>query len=224
MYCSHCGAQIPDDSAFCPKCGQKPGQAGQPAAQTAAASTAPPVQPVYAVPVQTTYVQPMKSRSEVIREYRETHGYYGYCTGAILFGLADITCFIVLLVKFIDLANHPIRTYLTETQESILFWLFFCLFLSVVFSICSNIMIKKAKNVNEEAENEYKNYCYQMENGGRARNTSSIFSDSNRRSVNGSGNHVPPPANVSPGSWKCPFCGRINASYVGTCACGNRKP
>ncbi len=216
MYCSHCGAQIPDDAAFCPSCGQKPGKAGQPAVQVAP----PPSQPVYAAPVQTTYVQPIKSRLEVIKEYRETHGYYGYIAGAILFALADITCFIVLLVKFVDLANHPIRTYLTETQESILFWLFFCLALSVLFSICSNIMRKKAKDVNLEAENEYKNYCYQMENSGRARNTSSIFSDSNRRNLNSSGRAASTPSN----GWRCPDCGRINASYVGTCACGKRKP
>lgn len=25
------------------------------------------------------------------------------------------------------------------------------------------------------------------------------------------------------GSWKCPLCGKINAGYVGTCACGGTK-
>lgn len=25
------------------------------------------------------------------------------------------------------------------------------------------------------------------------------------------------------GSWKCPQCGRVNASYIGTCGCGQTK-
>ena len=28
---------------------------------------------------------------------------------------------------------------------------------------------------------------------------------------------------ISSGSWKCKKCGRINASYTGTCACGMKK-
>ncbi len=34
MYCSHCGAQIPEDSAFCQKCGKKQGRIEEPVAQT----------------------------------------------------------------------------------------------------------------------------------------------------------------------------------------------
>ena len=28
---------------------------------------------------------------------------------------------------------------------------------------------------------------------------------------------------MSDGSWKCPWCGKINARYVGTCSCGGTK-
>lgn len=32
------------------------------------------------------------------------------------------------------------------------------------------------------------------------------------------------PSAINPdGSWKCSFCGRLNAKYVGTCACGGTK-
>lgn len=35
---------------------------------------------------------------------------------------------------------------------------------------------------------------------------------------------VPPRTDTPANSWTCPNCGRVNAAYVGTCACGQRKP
>ncbi|MCD8390926.1 MAG: SHOCT domain-containing protein, partial [Firmicutes bacterium] len=29
---------------------------------------------------------------------------------------------------------------------------------------------------------------------------------------------------IKTGGWKCPHCGSLNASYVGTCGCGREKP
>ena len=31
-------------------------------------------------------------------------------------------------------------------------------------------------------------------------------------------------ASPKQGTWKCPACGRVNANYVGTCGCGQKKP
>lgn len=42
-----------------------------------------------------------------------------------------------------------------------------------------------------------------------------IFHDNNRG--------LAPKRGGSPGSWKCPQCGRLNSSYVGTCGCGHAK-
>ncbi len=38
------------------------------------------------------------------------------------------------------------------------------------------------------------------------------------------GNVTQSATNIPPNSWVCKDCGRINYSYVGSCACGNNKP
>ncbi len=64
-----------------------------------------------------------------------------------------------------------------------------------------------------------------------------IFSDKSRRydptasddpnranSPSGNpGRPNPPRVDAPANSWTCPSCGRVNAAYVGTCACGRRK-
>ena len=57
MYCSKCGANVPDGAAFCSACGQTTGgiATGQP---SAAAGAPPPATPGYAPPVQAAWQAP----------------------------------------------------------------------------------------------------------------------------------------------------------------------
>lgn len=51
MFCSKCGAQIPDDSKVCPKCGARLGVQNDATSQAAANAAAAPVAPVAPNPV-----------------------------------------------------------------------------------------------------------------------------------------------------------------------------
>ncbi|MGA8409882.1 MAG: zinc-ribbon domain-containing protein, partial [Candidatus Acidiferrales bacterium] len=59
MYCSKCGANVPDGAAFCNACGQS--TAGVAAGRPGAGTPAPPVAgaPVYAPPVQAGWQAPV---------------------------------------------------------------------------------------------------------------------------------------------------------------------
>lgn len=52
-----------------------------------------------------------------------------------------------------------------------------------------------------------------------------IYSDQDSSSVNTVSLKTAPARSVvrSDGTWKCPRCKKINASYVGTCSCGKSK-
>lgn len=226
MYCSHCGAQIPDDSAFCPSCGQKPGRAGQPAAQTPAPQTAPPPQASYAQPA-SRYVETIQTEAEFIRDYRSLHHYETYKTLGIACRIIDIASFIIILIILIsDVSSHPIATkYFGEyfLKEIIGKYVLMILIIGVPLAIGATVFQKKADTIDQEARNGYHNYKKRMGIQGSIRNSSSIFSDSNGQNLGYSSKAAPPRIYIPQNSWKCPACGRINANYVGTCACGRRK-
>ena len=210
MYCSHCGAQIPEDSAFCPKCGQKPGRAGEPVAQTAAASTAPPPYPQQTQPV---YVRSTKSRLEFTEEYYRDHQYYSWQKTK---RTTSIGATILLVLPW--LAILIFQEDLDMTQSEFTNLVIVCYVVAVIFYIICGAVLMKMKRIEAEAENAYQSYERNLERGQTSGRSSSIFSDSSR----GNPNLSSAAANSTYG-WKCPSCGRVNANYVGTCACGKRK-
>lgn len=212
MYCSHCGAQIPDDSAFCPKCGQKPGKAGEPAAQTA-----PPPQAGYAQSA-SKYVETIQTEAEFKRDYRSLHHYWNYFAASLICVAAWIVILIYVLVTTNDYAEAHRITSEEMGQVRIILIITF-----IVAAIASTLLQRKARSIDKEAETEYINYKRRIENQGGPQRSSSIFNNSNRRNFNPSGRANPPYTRTPLNSWRCPVCGRMNASYVGTCACGRRK-
>lgn len=217
MYCSHCGAQIPDDVAFCPSCGQKPSKAGQPAAQTAAPQTAPPPPANYAQPAP-RYVETIKSEAEFKRDYRSIHHYWNYFAASFVCIAGWIAILIIVLVMTNDYAEaHRITSEEIGQSNTILIITF------IVMAIISGLLQRKARSIDKEAENEYRNYKRRIQNQGGAKSSSSIFSDSNGRNLGYSSKVSPPRTSIPTNGWRCPDCGRVNASYVGTCACGRRK-
>lgn len=217
MYCSHCGAQIPDDSAFCPSCGQKPGRAGDPAVQTAAPQTAPPPQTSYAQPAP-RYVETVQTEAEFKRDYRSIHHYWNYFAASFVCIAAWIAILIIVLVMTNDYAEaHRITSEEIGQSNTILIITF------IVMAIISGLLQRKARSIDKEAENEYRNYKRRIQNQSGAKSSSSIFSDSNGRNLGYSSRVNPPRTSIPSNGWRCPDCGRVNASYVGTCACGRRK-
>lgn len=211
MYCSHCGAQIPEDSAFCPKCGQKPGRAGEPVAQTAAASTAPPPYPQQTQPV---YVRSTKSRLEFTEEYYRDHQYYNWQKTKRPTNIGGLILFALPWLAILILQDN-----LNMSENEFISVVIYCYVAGVICMILWGVAMTKMKKIEAEAENAYRNYERNLERGQTSSRSSSIFSDSGRSNRN----RASAPVNSTYG-WKCPSCGRVNANYVGTCACGKRKP
>lgn len=218
MYCSHCGAQIPDDSAFCPSCGQKPGRAGDPAVQTAAPQSAPPPQTSYAQPAP-RYVETIKSEGEFIQEYRNLHNYGTYSVASIvtrIIGAAFIIIWFIWVFSDIQERQHDFGSGWIRLMGFDGFMLNYFLLPFIVAIICSVItyfLKKQMKTINEQASSEYRRH--RRSSSHDTRNSSPIFRDRSR-STSKTSSYVP-------NGWRCPDCGRMNASYVGTCACGRRK-
>lgn len=223
MYCSHCGAQIPDDSAFCPSCGQKPGRAGDPAAQTAAPQSAPPPQTSYAQPAP-RYVETIKSEGEFIQEYRNLHNYGTYKTGQTIFKVGEPIFLIGYLIwVFVDV-NERFGQWWSRsaTWDDYFAYLPVPLVVIVVCGIFEYLLSKRVNDIDSTAASEYRRYKRKMGIGG-IQSSSSIFSDSNSKNLDYSSKANPPRTSIPANGWRCPDCGRVNASYVGTCACGRRK-
>lgn len=226
MYCSHCGAQIPDDSAFCPSCGQKPGRAGDPAVQTAAPQSAPPPQTSYAQPAP-RYVETIQTEAEFIRNYRSLNHYEIYTALYVACRVIDIVFGIIYIIVMIsDMSSHQIAAkYFTEYFFEHYFFKYIVVLLGVEIGIgiLEYLFRKKAKSIDAEAKSAYKSYLYKINGGTPVKSLSSIFSDSNSKNLGYSSKANPPRTSIPANGWRCPDCGRVNASYVGTCACGRRK-
>lgn len=218
MYCSHCGAQIPDDAAFCPSCGQKPGRAGQPAAQTAAPQTAPPPSVSYAQPTP-RYVETIQTEAEFIQNYRNFQRYGIYSAIWIALQVLYIVADVVLGIWFLVMILNEPRDFIK------LFFLYLLIGLIITVScvVWQHRMKKNMQEIDAAAKSAYKNYQYKINGGTPVKNSGSIFSDSNSKNLGRSSRINPPRTSVPSNGWRCPDCGRVNASYVGTCACGKRK-
>ena len=223
MYCSHCGAQIPDDAAFCPSCGQKPGRASQPAAQTAAPQTAPPPQASYAQPAP-RYVEAIKSEGEFIQEYRNLHNYTIYTNLLIFCKIADVVFTLgYLFWMFYDIQDRY-GEYWSRIMdfEDFLAYLPLWLGVSLGITIVGYVMQKKKKEIDQSAQSEYQKYKQKLETHG-TKSSASISSDNNNRNLGYSGKVHPSSTSIPPNSWRCPNCGRTNTNYVDTCVCGGKK-
>lgn len=209
MYCSHCGSQIPDDSAFCPKCGQKPGKAGQPAVQSPQAAS-----PSYQQQAQPVFVKSTKSRLEFSEEYYRDHQYYQWKKTK---RSTSICATLLLILPW--LAILIFQEDLDMSQSEFTNLVIVCYVLAVIVYILCGVAISKMKKIETEAEKAYRNYEQNLERGQTSGRSGPIFSDSGRSNRSRSS----APVNSTYG-WKCSACGRVNADYVGTCACGKRKP
>ncbi len=138
---------------------------------------------------------PQKSKSEFMREYRAEH------PQVWVFLVLDIICDIIMVFCLISFINDFNGHYITKSEEKTLIIGTIFLVLGVIFMIAFQVCERKGASEYEK----YVPFMYNTQNTPQQKRTFV--------------NEIPKDV-----EWKCPNCGRINQSYVGTCGCGQVKP
>ena len=157
-----------------------------------------------------------------LREYRETT-YVGRLVGGIIMtavgGFGSLYCLTFLL------SSAPFKQLLGSYQEykTMRGLHFFLLFVAVVLIIAGICMIRSyvlARSHRTMAIDHLKEELEKLERG-ELMPRDSVVSVSGSREASGY-RYTTGPVQLAGGSWRC-TCGRVNPSYVGTCACGRNK-
>lgn len=204
MYCPYCGTQIPEDAAFCPKCGKTVKGGNIPATPRPTAPT----------PI-SSHSSDKMTQTEFVRDYRKGSGFYGKCIGLGVSILGTIIVLILLIVDIYrsvsDLSYMLIISSSKSTIDAHNVALGIMIAVLLIFLIAALVLQSKVRGLLREESDAWRRYLGPQ--------SGSIFSDGGYRRT---GSYVPP-TRTNAGSWKC-TCGRVNAYYVGTCACGRRRP
>ena len=137
MFCNKCAAKIPDDSVFCPECGQK--LAGpQPAVQRQPAQTVPP-RNVPPHPQQSRYAQPLPAADPLTAPLSTASFFWMPFLIAI-----PIVGFIVLLVwAFSKNTNLNRKHY----ARSVLIWALISVLLGVIVTIAGGNLLGNLQGI-----------------------------------------------------------------------------
>lgn len=184
MYCPYCGTQIPEDAAFCPKCGKT--------MKGRNASSIQKQKPIIS--------NGKMTQTEFIRDYRKRWGFYPKCIGL---GISIVGVIIMLILLLVELYRY--NTDFSHQMELALEFEYgdggagyfltigIMALLFLLFLVISLVLQSKVRAVLRNEVDDWKRYAKSSYNDVTAQ-------------------------------WKCPNCGKLNASYVGTCGCGTRRP
>lgn len=204
MYCPYCGTQVPENAAFCSSCGKSLKAGMVPPSNFSVAPTPAPKK-----------VDEKMTQTEFIRDYRKTSGFYGKCIGLGISIVGTIFMLIFLIVDIYrsvsDFSYMLIISSSKSTIDAHNIALGIMIAVLLIFLIAVLVLQSKVRGLLREESDAWRRYLGPQ--------SGSLFSDGGYRRTS---SYVPP-TRTNAGSWKC-TCGRVNAYYVGTCACGRKRP
>lgn len=204
MYCPYCGTQIQEDAVFCPKCGK-----------TVKGGDIPTTPPAIAPTPISSHSNGKMTQTEFVRDYRKSSGFYGKCIGLGVSILGTIIVLILLIVDIYrsvsDFSYMLIISSSKSTIDAHNIALGIMIAILLIFLIAVLVLQSKVRGLLREESDAWRRYLGPQ--------SGSLFSDGGYRRTS---SYVPP-TRTNAGSWKC-SCGRVNAYYVGTCACGRKRP
>lgn len=191
---------------YCPYCGaqiQEDAVFCPKCGKTVKGGAAPVTPPAIAPTPISNHSNGKMTQTEFIRDYRKSNGFYAKCIGLGVSIVGTIVMVILLIVDIYRMNTDLLyQTVLYEQSRygdggaGHAIMLTVMIILLLAFLIAALVLQSKVRWSLYDESIEWKRY-----------------QDPRNGKSNGSRN-----------LWKCPRCGKYNASYVGTCGCGRKRP